>query len=64
MDKNRIDGTATKIKGSLKESVGNATGDPRLQTEGAADRAAGGAQAGFGRFVDAIRRVFTGRPTL
>ena len=64
MDRNRIDGTATKIKGSVKEAFGDATGNTRLQAEGAAGRAAGDAQAGFGRFLDAIRRLFTGRPTL
>ncbi len=64
MDTNRVEGTGTKIKGSIKETIGDATGNPRLQAEGAGDRAAGGAQAGFGRFLDAIRRLVTGRPTL
>ncbi len=64
MDPNRIDGTTTKAKGSIKEAFGDATGNPRLQAEGAADRSAGGMQAGFGRFLDALRRIFTGRPTL
>ena len=64
LDRNRVDGTGTKMKGSIKETIGNVTGDTRLQAEGGADRAAGSAQAGFGRFLDAIRRIFTGRPTL
>ena len=64
MDTNRVEGTGTKVKGSIKETIGNATGNTRLQAEGGADRAAGSAQVGFGRFLDAIRRLVTGRPTL
>ena len=38
MDKDRIEGAAKKIKGDIKEGVGKATGDAKLQTEGKADK--------------------------
>ena len=34
-------GTTDKAKGSLKETVGKATGDKRMESEGKADRAKG-----------------------
>jgi uncharacterized protein YjbJ (UPF0337 family) len=34
-------GTADKVKGSLKEAAGKATGDKRTEAEGKADRAKG-----------------------
>jgi uncharacterized protein YjbJ (UPF0337 family) len=41
MDKDRIAGSAKEIKGSVKETIGKATGDTKLQTDGSADKAAG-----------------------
>ena len=41
VDKDRIAGSAKEIKGSLKEAVGKAVGDTKLQTEGKADQAEG-----------------------
>lgn len=37
-------GTADKIKGSVKDAVGGATGDRRTQAEGKADKAKGEAK--------------------
>lgn len=34
-------GTADKVKGSIKEGLGKATGDRRTETEGKTDRAKG-----------------------
>lgn len=34
-------GTSDKVKGSIKETVGKATGDKRMETEGRADKAKG-----------------------
>lgn len=34
-------GTMDKIKGAVKETTGNVTGNERLETEGKADRAKG-----------------------
>jgi hypothetical protein len=33
MDKDRIAGAAKKIKGSIKETIGKATGDAKLEAE-------------------------------
>ena len=34
MDKDRIAGAAKEIKGSVKENIGKAVGDARLQSDG------------------------------
>jgi uncharacterized protein YjbJ (UPF0337 family) len=46
MDK--IEGTATELKGSVKETVGKATGDTKLQWDGKADRVEGTARNAVG----------------
>lgn len=55
MDKNRIEGKATEVKGSIKEAVGKLTGNDSLQVEGKADKLAGKAQAKAGEAKDAVR---------
>ena len=44
-----IKGKLNQAKGHVKQSIGNATGNPRLRDEGAADRAVGGVQEGIGK---------------
>jgi hypothetical protein len=39
MDKDRIVGATKEIKGSIKEKVGKAVGDAKLQSEGNAEKA-------------------------
>lgn len=39
MDKDRIAGAAKEIKGSVKETIGRAVGDAKLQSDGKADMA-------------------------
>ena len=55
MDKDRIAGAAQKAKGSVKDAVGKATGDSKLQAEGKADKAAGSVRNAIGGAKDAIR---------
>ena len=55
MDKDRIEGAARKAKGSVKEGFGKATGDSKLQAEGAADKAAGKVQNTVGGIKDSVR---------
>jgi uncharacterized protein YjbJ (UPF0337 family) len=55
MDKDRVQGAATKIKGSIKEAAGKVTGDTKLQAEGKADKAAGKVQNAVGGVKDAAR---------
>ncbi len=38
MDKDRIEGAAHQVKGSLKEAVGKVTGDAKTEAEGAAEK--------------------------
>jgi uncharacterized protein YjbJ (UPF0337 family) len=55
MDKDRINGSANQAKGAVKETVGKAIGDTKLQTEGAADKLKGKVQSTVGGAKDAVR---------
>ena len=44
MDKDRVAGSAKKIKGAIKEVVGKATGDAKLEAERKADKVEGKVQ--------------------
>ena len=55
MDKDRIKGSAEQLKGSVKEAVGKALGDKKLETEGSTDKAAGRVQNAVGGLKDAVR---------
>jgi uncharacterized protein YjbJ (UPF0337 family) len=55
MDKNRIDGIAKQVKGSVKEAIGKVTGDTRIQAEGIAEKNVGKAQAEVGEVADKLR---------
>jgi uncharacterized protein YjbJ (UPF0337 family) len=49
MNRDEIKGTATAVKGKIKEQAGKLTNDPELQDEGLADQAVGNAQATIGK---------------
>jgi uncharacterized protein YjbJ (UPF0337 family) len=55
MDKDRIIGSAKKAKGSVKEAVGKAIGDTKLESEGKADKLEGRVQNAIGGLKDAVR---------
>jgi uncharacterized protein YjbJ (UPF0337 family) len=55
MDKDRVVGSAKQVKGAIKEGVGKATGDAKLQGEGRADKAEGKVQNAIGGVKDAAR---------
>ena len=55
MDKYRIAGAAKKIKGSIKEIIGKATGDAKLEAEGKADKVEGKVQNAIGGLKDALK---------
>jgi len=57
MHKDEAKGAAKDIKGSVKEAAGKASGDERLQAEGAADRVEGKVQKGIGALKDAARNL-------
>jgi uncharacterized protein YjbJ (UPF0337 family) len=55
MDKDRIVGSAKVIKGAVKEALGKATGDAKLETEGKADKVEGKVQNAIGGVKDVVR---------
>lgn len=55
MDKDRINGAADQAKGAVKETVGKAIGDQKLQAEGAADKLTGKVESAIGGAKDTIR---------
>jgi uncharacterized protein YjbJ (UPF0337 family) len=55
MDKDRIAGAAKEVKGALKETIGKAVGDAKLQADGKADKATGKLQNAIGGVKDAVR---------
>jgi uncharacterized protein YjbJ (UPF0337 family) len=55
MDKDRIAGSAKEIKGAIKENVGKALGDAKLQSDGKADKAEGKVQNAIGGLKDTVR---------
>jgi len=55
MDKNRVAGSAKQITGRIKEAVGKATGDAKLEASGKADKTVGKIQNAVGGVKDALR---------
>ncbi len=55
MDKDRIVGSAKEIKGSIKETVGKAVGDAKLQSDGKADKVEGKVQNAIGGLKDTLK---------
>ena len=55
MDKDRVIGSAKVAKGKVKEAVGKAVGDAKLETEGKADKVEGKVQNAVGGLKDALR---------
>ena len=57
MDKDRVAGSAKQIKGTIKEVVGKATGDAKLESEGKADKVEGKIQNAVGGIKDTVREI-------
>ena len=55
MDQDRIAGAAKEIKGSVKETIGRAVGDAKLQADGRADQVEGKVQNAVGGLKDALK---------
>jgi uncharacterized protein YjbJ (UPF0337 family) len=55
MDKDRVAGSAKEAEGAVKEAVGKATGDAKLQADGSADKAEGKIQNAIGGMKDTVR---------
>ncbi len=55
MNKDRVEGSVKQAKGALKEAVGKATGNRRLQAKGAAGKAEGKVQNAVGGAKDKVK---------
>lgn len=55
MDKDRIEGSAQQMKGTIKEVAGKVTGDAKLEAEGKSDKSAGKIQNAIGGLKDTLR---------
>jgi uncharacterized protein YjbJ (UPF0337 family) len=55
VDKDRVEGSATNIKGKIKEAAGKVTGDSKLETEGKGDQIKGKVQNTVGGIKDTLR---------
>ncbi len=55
MDKDRIAGAGKEIKGSVKETIGKAVGDTKLQSDGKADKVEGKIQNAIGGLKDTLK---------
>ena len=56
MDNDRAEGSMKTIKGRVKESLGKALGDTKLETEGKMDKAEGKVQNAVGGMKDSLRK--------
>lgn len=62
MNEDRIEGAATTLGGRAKTSLGDITGDQKLQSDGLVDQARGSAQNMFGGAQDALRSALEQAP--
>ena len=55
IDKDRIAGSAKVVKGKVKEAVGKAAGDAKLEAQGKADKIEGKVQNAVGGIKDTLK---------
>lgn len=56
MDKDRIKGTVKKVEGTLKQKLGQLSGDKSLEVEGTIETVEGTLQTAFGEAKDALKK--------
>jgi uncharacterized protein YjbJ (UPF0337 family) len=61
MDKDRVAGSAKQVTGAVKQAIGRAVGDAKLESEGKADKVEGKVQNAIGGLKDTIRETFKGK---
>ena len=61
MDKDRVKGSAKQVKGAVKQAVGKATGDAKLEAEGKADKIEGKVQNAIGGIKDTVKEALKGK---
>jgi len=59
-DEDRVEGSLTNAKGSVKETAGKALGDSKLEAEGKGDKLSGKVQNAVGGIKDAVKGAFGG----
>jgi uncharacterized protein YjbJ (UPF0337 family) len=57
MDKDRIRGSLKQVVGRIKEAIGKAAGDRKIEAEGQADQAVGKFQNAVGGVKDSVRET-------
>jgi uncharacterized protein YjbJ (UPF0337 family) len=57
MNKNRIVGSGKRVKGSIKETVGNIVGDTKLQVDGKLDQVEGTVQNMVGTVKETVDKI-------
>jgi uncharacterized protein YjbJ (UPF0337 family) len=55
IDKDRITGSAKQVRGAVKQAVGKAVGDTKLESEGNADKIEGKVQNAIGGLKDTLK---------
>jgi uncharacterized protein YjbJ (UPF0337 family) len=60
MDKDRIAGSAKQIKGEVKQAIGKAVGDVKLESEGRAEKIEGKVQSAVGGLKDTVKDALKG----
>jgi len=55
MDEERVVGSAKEIKGTVKQAVGKAVGDVKLQSDGKSDKIEGKVQNAIGGLKDTLK---------
>jgi len=57
VNKDQVKGVAKEVKGSVKQAAGKATGNRRMEAEGAVEKTAGKVQKGFGDAKEKVKRA-------
>jgi uncharacterized protein YjbJ (UPF0337 family) len=55
MDKDRVVGSAKQVKGAVKQVVGKAVGDTKLESEGKTEKIEGKVQNAIGGLKDTLK---------
>ena len=55
MDKDRVEGSAKQVIGTVKQAVGKVIGDAKMESDGKADKLVGKVQNAIGGLKDTLR---------
>jgi uncharacterized protein YjbJ (UPF0337 family) len=61
VDKDRVVGSAKQVKGEVKQVIGKAVGDAKLESEGKADKIEGKVQNAIGGIKDTVKDALKGK---